>query len=63
METNNLSNRLICIQYPGRVENVDAAIRTLGGINQISEVMLHEDLYTDLSLHEFLLPKTYFNVT
>lgn len=59
METNNLSNRLICIQYPGRVENVDAAIRTLGGINQISEVMLHEDL----SLHEFLLPKTYFNVT
>lgn len=39
METEKLSTRLMCVQYPGIVNNVEAAIKTLGGINQISAVI------------------------
>lgn len=38
----NSSKELICVEYPGRVLNPDRAIQTLGGINQISEVMLYD---------------------
>lgn len=38
----NSSKELICVVYPGRVLNPDRAIQTLGGINQISEVMLYD---------------------
>lgn len=34
----DFNRRLFCIEYPGRVENVNNMIDTLGGINSISTV-------------------------
>lgn len=33
-----LGKSLVCIEYPGRVVNVDRMINTLGGIRSISTV-------------------------
>lgn len=40
MENNyeKLGKRLMCILYPGLVENEKNMLKTLGGINKISEV-------------------------
>lgn len=35
---NNESKRLICIEYPGLVKNEKNMIKTLGGLNKLSEV-------------------------
>lgn len=51
----NSSKELICVEYPGRVLNPDRAIQTLGGINQISEVMLN-DSENDAILKLYPLP-------
>lgn len=32
---------LVGIEYPGRVENVDNMIKTLGGLTNISKVVSH----------------------
>lgn len=33
-----IEKELVCVEYPGIVKNVDNAIRTLGGIENISMV-------------------------
>lgn len=34
----DFSRKLVCIQYPGKVENVDKMIETLGGMDNIETV-------------------------
>lgn len=34
----NLSRKLLCIEYPGMVENADKMIETLGGMHSIEMV-------------------------
>lgn len=36
---NDLNRKLVCIEYPGLVKNEDNMIKTLGGLNKLSEVM------------------------
>lgn len=38
MDTHNLCNKLVRVEYPGIVKNVDNMLATLGGIKDISEV-------------------------
>jgi hypothetical protein len=38
------SKKLICVEYPGNVKNVDKAVETLGGINSIQRVRLISSL-------------------
>lgn len=38
MDHNNLSQKLIRVEYPGIVKNVDNMLATLGGITAVSEV-------------------------
>lgn len=38
MDPKNLSRKLIRVEYPGIVKNVDNMMATLGGINAVSEV-------------------------
>lgn len=38
MDSINLSNKLIRVEYPGIVKNVDNMLATLGGITAVSEV-------------------------
>lgn len=42
-----MEKSLVCVEYPGRVVNVDKMINTLGGIRSIStvRVMIHHWLY------------------
>lgn len=35
----NDQNKLVLVEYPGIVKNTDRMIKTLGGINHISEVI------------------------
>lgn len=44
MEVHNLEQKLILVEYPGVVKNMDNMIKTLGGINQISEVLFMHTL-------------------
>lgn len=39
MEVDIVDNDLLCVEYPGRVENADNAVRTLGGLTNISKVV------------------------
>lgn len=43
MELN--SAELIGLEYPGRVENVDNMLKTLGGLNTISKVVILKCFY------------------
>lgn len=36
----NFSQKLVCVNYPGIVNNVDEAITTLGGMSMIETVSL-----------------------
>lgn len=36
---NDLNKRLVCIEYPGLVKNEENMIKTLGGLNKLSEVI------------------------
>lgn len=38
MDSKNLSKKIVRIEYPGIVKNVDNMLATLGGINAVSEV-------------------------
>lgn len=38
MDPKNLSQKLVRVEYPGIVKNVDNMLATLGGINAASEV-------------------------
>lgn len=38
LDTSGIKNELVCIEYPGRVENVDKMFQTLGGLPEISKV-------------------------
>lgn len=38
MNTENINNKLVAIEYPGIVKNVDYMVKTLGGIENISKV-------------------------
>lgn len=38
MDTKNLSKKLIRVEYPGIVKNIDNMLATFGGINTVSEV-------------------------
>lgn len=48
MDTTNLSKKLVRVEYPGIVKNVDNMLATLGGINGISEV-INEEITTNIS--------------
>ena len=40
--------RYVCVEYPGRVENVDKALRTIGGsdnLAKVDNVMGFRDVY------------------
>lgn len=36
--SHNIENLLVCVDYPGKVVNVDKALETLNGIEEISKV-------------------------
>lgn len=36
---NDLNRKLVCIEYPGLVKNEENMIKTLGGLNKLSEVI------------------------
>lgn len=36
---------LIGVEYPGRVENIDNMVKTLGGLNNISKVVIDLSIY------------------
>lgn len=56
MDSKNLKNSFICIQYPGQVKNVDNMIKSLGGIKQISEVNGCFPLFHSIVSNVFIFP-------
>lgn len=42
LEKPNFTRRLFCIEYPGRVNNVNKALTTLGGIDMIGTVRVFD---------------------
>lgn len=41
----DFSRKLVCIQYPGKVENVDKMLQTLGGMDNIETVSIFVEGY------------------
>lgn len=44
---------LVGVEYPGRVENVDNMIKTLGGLTNISKVVSYSCFLHSISSNEF----------
>ncbi|XP_022911689.1 general transcription factor 3C polypeptide 5 [Onthophagus taurus] len=45
---NNFTRKLVCINYPGIVENVDKMLDTLGGLTEIENVVGERNRYLEL---------------
>lgn len=50
----NIEKRLVRIEYPGEVKNVDKAIETLGGLDNIENVSLSHFKYYILIQNSYL---------